>query len=173
MAFPLLRKEVDVTGIFDSTFNQVFADARPLKASVNETAQLMRHPIEDKREIADHKVFNLVEIELPFLINSEEFRNVFQSMKKGYLENTLYTIQTRVDTYQNMSLESIPYEESIEVQDGITLIAKFIETLFEEPIVRYIPTPTRPQDASKVNRGTQQTQETNEAKRESILSRVF
>ena len=74
----------DVVGVFDQqTFSQVFSDARPIKAKVNETASVMSHPVEDGTIITDHKIINPVDIELSMIISAmphDEDPSVYDSV---------------------------------------------------------------------------------------------
>ena len=58
----------DVVAVFNqATGAQVFADARPLKAVVSETAQLMTHPLEDGSNIIDHRIILPIGLSLSIL----------------------------------------------------------------------------------------------------------
>ncbi|EAO0065962.1 hypothetical protein GPN87_003093 [Salmonella enterica] len=118
---------VDVVAVLDKSFRQVFADARPMKASVKEESKVMQHPVENGTSVVDHRVLAPVEIKLSMLLTGDSYRNTYQQIKQYYLRAELFTVQTTADTYQNMLIASIPHEESPELSDAIAMEITFSE----------------------------------------------
>lgn len=117
----------DVVAVLDKSFRQVFADARPMKASVKEESKVMQHPVENGTSVVDHRVLIPVEIKLSMLLSGDSYRNTYQQIKQYYLRAELFTVQTTADTYQNMLIASMPHEESPELSDAIAMEIAFSE----------------------------------------------
>src|SRR4051812_11635107 len=93
----LFGSNIDIVGIYDG-FNQVFADARPLKALLRETSKIMEHPAETGVTLADHHIINPVEIEIPLIITSDAYTATYQQIKTAFLAPALLTVKTPVNS---------------------------------------------------------------------------
>ncbi|WP_422930144.1 phage baseplate protein [Singulisphaera sp. PoT] len=149
-----LASQVDIVGVYDArSFRQAFAYARPLKASIRETAKVMEHPAENGVLISDHRVVNPVEIEMPMLIPALYYGSMYQQIKSAFLGGTLLYVQTRVATYSNMFIADMPHEESPDIYDAITLTLRLRQVIYLPDPNRYAP--ADPQDDDTVNNGLQ------------------
>jgi hypothetical protein len=154
---------VDVVGVFDAQFNQVFSNARPMKAMVMEQAKAMEHPVETGVTITDHRIILPTEIELSVLLSNttsnEEYRSLYQQIKQLWINATLLTVQTRTDSYANMLITGMPHDETADMFDAIAVGIKLKEALFVQARFGTLP-PTsvkNKSNASTVDRGEQQT----------------
>lgn len=140
-------------------FVPIFPSARPLVATVYEEAKLMEHPLETGATIADHIVFQPVEIEIPFLcIGEASYRSTYALIRATFQMGALLTIRTRTGTYPNMVIAEMPHEESPEMFNGIAIRVRFREAKFVTPKTGLAPTQVKdPKQASTVSRGAQQT----------------
>jgi len=118
---------VDVVGVYNQDFIQVFEKARPIKAYIKESSKLMVHPVENGIETADHRIILPVEIELSMILLSPYYLDTYNDIKKISNEATLLTIQTRSGLYQNQLIESFPHEENPENYDALILALKLKE----------------------------------------------
>lgn len=149
---------VDVVGIFDENLQQVFQEARPLKADVKETAQVMTHPIETGVKIADNKIINQVEITLNVMINSRYYNSVYTQIKQAFVSGTLLSIQTRTGVYPNMIVRSMPHQETPDEYDSIIMQLDFIEVLYAVPTsVSAQSAPANFKPADEINSNTVQS----------------
>lgn len=154
-------KAVDVVAVLrGDTSAQVFAAARPLRATVYERARLMEHPLEDGATIADHKVQDPVEIDLPLMVpGGEALKETFEEIRQLYHEGVILTVQTRAASYLSMVLLEIPHEESAETMDAVTIGVRFREAKFVKAVYGGLApaqVKSKPQ-ASTAKRGAQQT----------------
>lgn len=164
----------DVICVLDADFNQVFPDARPIKASVREDSKVMEHPVETGGSVVDHRVIVPTEIELSCLLTTEEFADVYQQIKNIWKRGDTLSVQTRTDVYESMIISGMPHEEPAEMIDGVALIlslreVKYVSTEFTE---RKIPVvPANPKNAKTVDRGEQRPTETAPEKKSSLAAR--
>jgi hypothetical protein len=121
---------VDVVGVFDANLNQLFADARPIKAMVKPDSKFMDHPGESGITITDHRVFEPVEIELSMILKAATFRDTYQQVKTAYVGLTALSVQTKADTYANMYIIAMPHDEDPDLFDTISLALKLREVNF-------------------------------------------
>lgn len=166
---------LDVVAVLDADFNQVFPEARPVKATVREEAKLMEHPVETGAMVVDHRIITPREIEISCLLTTEEFADVYQQIKNLWQRGDSLSVQTRTDVYPSMVIASMPHEEPAEMQDGVALIltlreVKYVTVTFTD---RKIPVvPANPKNAKTVQRGEQRPTETAPEKKGSILSKM-
>jgi hypothetical protein len=153
-------RAVDVVSITGGGFATLFSSARPMRAEVLESAALMEHPLETGALIADHIVFDPIEIELPVIIVGEsEYRNTYALIKAAFTAGTLLTVVTRTGSYPNMVLAEIPHEERPDAFNAIAMRIRLREAHFVTPQSGAL-TQSQTKDAkqsSTVSRGAQQT----------------
>lgn len=158
-------KAVDVVGIYDEDFNQLFDTARPVKASVKAEATFFNHPLESSATRTDHIIFNPVEISLSMILSGDEYRNVYAQIKQSFLDQAPLIIQTRADTYQNMYIQGIPHDETPDAYDAIILSFNVRETQVATTEVTFLPEAQA--DTSTKNRGQQEPRDTTDSEEES------
>lgn len=162
---------VDVVGVFDSGFNQLFPDARAIKASIKEDAKTMEHPIEDGEVITDYRIINPVEINLSLILRPETVEDTYKLIKSYFLGEELLTVQTKVDVYSNMVVQAMPHEEDSALQNTITLAFSVKEAIIVEAQFGQLP-PTsvaKKGDSSTVDRGQQEPVEATPAESQSAF----
>lgn len=114
----------DVVAVFDNAFNQIFINARPMKASIKETAKVMKHPVESGATVTDHKIILSIAIELPVTLTPQDYVNTYHEIKSIFVGNNTIQVQTNTGLYQSMVLHEMPHEENPEHYDTITMNLK-------------------------------------------------
>ena len=165
----------DVVAVYDAAGVQLFADARPLKASVKETAKVFEHPLETGATITDYRVINPVEIELSMMLASEDYRNVYDQIRQVFLRGDLLTVATRSGSYRNMLISEIPHEEDPEQYDALPLGMSLKEAQFVDPqYAKLTPRQVKaPANASTVEKGEQRPVEEPPEVAQSTLFKLF
>jgi hypothetical protein len=148
----------DVVAIFDQNFVQLFALARPLKATVKEDSKVMEHPLETGATVVDHSIILPVEIELSLIPTRGEYRDVYQRIRQAFRNRDLLVVQTKTGLYENQLIQSCPHEEDPEQFDTIAIALKLKEAQFIQPqFNKLAPKQVRnPSNASTVDKGQQQ-----------------
>jgi hypothetical protein len=124
----------DTVGIFDqSSLQQVFINARPVKAIVKETSRVMEHPVETGAVLADHHIINPKEIEFSLMIGAEFYSEVYQQIRNAFINATKLMAQTRTGVYRNMIVMNMPHQEEPDMYDSIMLSLQLREVLFVVP----------------------------------------
>lgn len=143
----------DAVAVFNQNYEQLFVDARAIKATVKEQAKIMEHPIETGAVITDHIIILPIEIELSLILLPATYPDTYKAIKSYYLNGTLLVIQTKTGIYENQVITGIPHEETVEQYDAISLNLTLREALFVIP--ENSITPEAPQDSNTVDRGQQ------------------
>lgn len=152
----------DVVAITGPGFVPLFSLARPLTAEVNETSQLMEHPLETGATIADHIVFDPIEISLPIICVGEiEYRNTYALIKAAFKAGTILTVTTRTGSYPNMVLMEIPHEETPNAFNAIAIRVLLREAVFVTPKTGALENTKDAKQSSTQARGSQQTKAAN------------
>jgi len=164
----------DIVSVFDVYGEQVFDLARPIKATVREEAKLMEHPVENGTTITDHRVILPVEVELSLMLTSEEFADVYQTIRKLFHASAKLTVQTMVGTYGNLIIQKMPHDESPDVANGVTLALTLKEVKIVEAQVGPLPPDAvkHSQHASTTQRGQQSEKTTPGTKTSTVKSAV-
>lgn len=167
---------IDVVGIYDAEFNQLFETARAIKASVKEDSKLMEHPVENGATITDYSIILPIEIELSMIAAGvEAYRAVYNQIKQAFVSRSVLVVQTWTGLYRNMLIQSMPHEEDPALADAIAIAlrlkeVKIVEAQYAALTARQVRNPSH---ASTVARGQQQPQQATTARSGSILFGVF
>jgi len=148
---------VGVVGIYDGNFRQIALNTSAMRANVDRSARLFTHPLEDGVTVGDHKIIEAVRIELVLFLRPSEYKSAYQTLKQLFNADSLLTIQTRADTFPNMTIEKMPHEETVEVQDTIVVNVSFVEVQLTAAQYGTLP-PDKVRDATQAstrNRGEQ------------------
>lgn len=162
----------DVVAVLNSSFAQVFGNARALKVAIGRASKAMEHPLETGATVTDHRVLLPVTAELSMVLSTEDYRATYQQIKELYTRGELLTVQTRVDSFTSMLIEKMPHEETPDMVDGVAVAlslkeAKFVTAQFSPLKV------AKPKDSNTVKRGQQQPKEAPPARKSSILGGFF
>lgn len=153
-------RAIDVVAILGPGYTPLFSLARPLTATVYEDAKLMEHPLETGSSIADHIVFEPVEIELPMVLSGEvEYRQTYAAIKGAFKAGTLLTVSTRSGLYPDMVVTSMPHDERANSFDALEMNIRLRHAVFVTPKTTDLPANkvADPKQASTVKKGGQQT----------------
>lgn len=163
----------DTVAIFDQNFQQLFALARPIKATVKEAAKLMEHPLETGSTFIDHTIILPVEVELSLIPTYGEYRNVYEAMRQAFRNRDLLVVQTKTGTYDNLLIESMPHEEDPEMYDTVTIAVTLREVQLIQAQFNKLPLNRvrNPANSSTVDKGQQRPTES--TKSASVLFGIF
>ena len=146
----------DVVAVLDGITGQpLFTDARPMKATIAESAKLMTHPLESGANIVDHRIILPVALSVSFIIRPNNYRETYQAIRQAFRDTIRLSVQTKTDTYRNLYLQGIPHEEDPGFFDTITIVLEFIEALIATVQIQELPgtAVANQQDTSTVDRG--------------------
>lgn len=151
----LLSPARDVVAVLNSEGQQVFSRARPMKARVNEMAQVMEHPVESGATITDHKIIKPVEITIDMLLDPMLYRSVYAQIKGYYLGGELFTVLTKSGAYTSMIITGIPHDEDPGLIDTIAISIALKQVIIVEAQYGKLPPQSveNPTDADTVKRG--------------------
>lgn len=143
----------DTVAVFDQNYNQLFRDARAIKAVVKEQSKVMEHPVESGAIITDHRIILPIEIDLSLILASIDYQDVYSSIKQYYLNAALLIVQTRSGIYTNQLIAALPHEEDPTMYDALTIALSLKEVIM---VTAQYATPKHPSSQNTTNRGTQQ-----------------
>jgi hypothetical protein len=133
----------------------------------------MSHPVEDGTSVTDHKVINPIDIELSMIINSADYRSVYQTIKQHFIKSTLLVVQTRTDVYRSMIISAMPHDEDPAIFDSVTIAVKLSEVKFATFTAGTAPKVSSPKNAknskTQATGKKQPTDATNADKKQSII----
>lgn len=145
---------IDYVAVFNQNYEQVFRNARPIKAVVKEQAKLMDHPVENGAIISDHRIILPIEIDLSLILASDDYQSVYKEIRQYYLNATLLVVQTRSGIYENQLISALPHEEDPSMFNALTLALSFKQVQFVT--AQFGVVPKYSSNTTTVNRGTQQ-----------------
>lgn len=144
----------DTVAVYTQDFNQVFRDARAIKAVVKESAKVMEHPVENGAIITDHRILLPTEIDLSLILTPATYRETYDQINQYYIEGVLLIVQTRSGIYVNQLIHSMPHEEDPSLFNTITLALGLKQVQFVT--AQFTTTPRSPKNTNTKQRGAQQ-----------------
>lgn len=151
-----LENVYDDTAIFVDGL-RVYSNIGIMRLVTNETAEIVRQPLENGTSVADHKIDNLTSLTMLIVLPSDDYRNVYESMRNDFIAGTIFSIKTKLRFFDSMVLEGIPTQVDGESPDKIELVASFSEYRYFPSELAALP-PSKVADktnASTVKRGSQ------------------
>ena len=173
MTIETATRAVDVVGVYDVDFNQVFPDARPLKASVSDEATFFKHPLESSATRTDHIIFQPIKITMSVMMSGDDYKSVYQQIKQIYRNQIQLIVQTKTDTYEDIYIQSIPHEESPENYDSIIMNLALEETKVAVTEITFAPESEADNDTTSRGQQEPETPSNVQEQRGSTLSRWF
>lgn len=150
-----------VTKVIDSVGQELFTETVTIGVSVAPSKTFAKHPLEDSRVVTDDQYDNPTSLTLRVILKSDSYQDEYKRIKASYEAVSPLTIQTRVDVYQNMYIESLPHEESPDMYSTISMSIELTEQLITKSQTNKIQASNAasPADASAVNSGSKSTQQ--------------
>ena len=143
---------LDRVAIYDSNFNPVLTRSKKMGASVDNSAQITRQPLENGETFTDHIIYEPVGISMSLIMQANDYRIEYPQLKQFYdnAEELIITLGTGV--YDNMVLETIPSQETTSQYDCVIVNATFIYKKTVTPEFQEVP--KQAQNTSTVKTGT-------------------
>ena len=132
MALFFENEKLPVTALFDEDGNQLFETVGILELSAAPSNTFAEHTLEDGKVVVDNKIENRIPVVVSAILSPDDFKSVYAKLKEADQNSTKFTIQTRVDTFYNMYIESYPWSESSKISNTIAININFIEQQFVE-----------------------------------------
>lgn len=164
---------VDVVGVFDVVFNQVFPEGVPIKAAIKMDSTFFTHPLESGATRTDHVIILPIEITLNVLLSGETYRDTYKQIKQIFLTQTELVVQTRTDSYEKMYIQSMPHDEDPDMYDAVIVSISLRES--QEFSSEIVAIPESDSDTGTVGRGQQDAKAPTPAQQEksSALFKAF
>ncbi len=150
-----------VTALFDSDGNQLFETVVILEMSTSPSNTFAEHTLEDGTVVSDNKIKNQTRINVTAILSPDDFKEAYAKLKAADNNNTKFTIQNRVDTFDSMYIEAYPYSESSRIANTIAININFVEQKFADVKTGDLPASkvNNASDADPVDSGTKLPQE--------------
>lgn len=158
----------DVAQLLDEKFKPILTKAKILKIQAAPSSKTMEHPLETGASIVDHRIITPTELTIQMVCNSADYKNVYEQLLNLYKKGTLFVVQSRVNVYENMLIESMPHEETPAMFDAVALVVKLKSVLIVQS--KYVTAPKKPAQKQTVEQGVKQTEKKSEG---SVLGAIF
>lgn len=168
--------------ILDSAFNVLFQSASPMAITTEQDLRATEFPVEDGGTRSDHVVENPKIVTMELVLSSDA-RNEFENIRSALDQKELVTVQTRLTTFNDMLIVSIPTVETADMIEGGTVTIRLQEWRSIQPEYGEIQQAqvAKPEQSDTVKRGKQtpanankqQQEKVEKQKRRSVLDRVL
>lgn len=159
-----------VTAILDSGGNQIFETVGVLGVSAASNTAYPQHPLENGVVISDHSIRLQDRVSLRCMLDPDDYVEVYRRIKRAFNQRAAFIIQTKVETYTNMYIETLPHEE--DAKNTVSLNLEFIEQQFQSPQIDTLPASevANPADSDTRSAGNKQPQEASERQSTTVLN---
>lgn len=170
--------ETGLVAILDGeSFEQLFVSASPMRVSVLEEKKTTKFPVEDGSTRSDHVVQEPRQISIDLMIEDEYARDMYLQVQQAWNDNKLVIVQTKVGSYENMLIETMPHDETPELGNGIAMPIRLSEWRTVTPQYGSLP-PTKvaskkQSDTAKQGQKQGQTASQAQTRKASVLYGVF
>lgn len=131
MAFFEDNEFAPVTAILSEEGDQLFETAGIRSLGAKSSKAYAQHTLENGVKIADHTYELQDRVNMQIILDPDDYVQVYRRIKKAWRQNTAFIIQTKVETYSKMYIETLPHEE--DNKNTITLSLDFIQQRFQAP----------------------------------------
>lgn len=167
--------DAPVIAILDEDGTAILTTLVNIGVSVAPSKVFARHSLENKQVVVDDQYDIPTSLTLRVILDPSDYLDVYKSIDTYYKAVTNFTIQTKVDTYTNMYLETIPHEEDPSMFNTIAMSLEFTEQIFVDSNTEGLSTTdvSNQSDASTTDSGTKSTKEDNGTVASRLYDRVF
>lgn len=109
---------------------QMLTKTEILSISLNRTSQIMRHPLEDGTQIADHYIQNPMVCTAEIAMPSYLYDSVYKEMLDYYNKKKPIVVLTKLTTIRHMYLTSMPHTITPQTMDRPSVVITLEEALF-------------------------------------------
>lgn len=157
-----------VTAILDEDGNQIFDTVGIIAVSAGSSILYPQHTLENGVVISDHAIHNQDRVSLRCVLDPDDYVEVYRAIKKAFRSNTRFIIQTKVEAYSGLYIESLPHEE--DAKNTVMLNLDFVEQRFQSPGVDTLPLSEvdDPADSDTTDTGNRRPERTG-----TVLSNLF
>jgi hypothetical protein len=162
-----------VTAVLDSGGNQIFETVGILQVSASSNTAYPQHTLENGVTISDHSIRLQDQVALRCILDPDDYVEVYRRIKRAFRQNAAFIIQTKVETYTNMYMQSLPHEEG--AKNTVSLIMEFLEQRFQSPNVGTLPLSSvaNPADSDSRNSGNKQAQSATDQQSQTVLDSML
>ncbi len=122
----------NVIAILDEDGNELLSTLTNIGVSVSVSKTFAKHSLENGQTVTDDQYDNPTLLNMQIILDPSDYVSVYKEIKTYYENVTNFTIQTKVDSYSNMFLESLPHDETPEMFTTIAMTLEFTEQLISE-----------------------------------------
>lgn len=173
MAFFEDNSFAPVTAILASDGSQIFETVGILGVSAASNKTYAQHTLENGVTITDHVIDQPDRVTLRCILHPDDYVEVYRRIKTAFNNNTSFIIQTKVETYSNLYIESLPHEE--DAKTTVALNLDFVQQRFQRARVDSLPVSevANVADADTSSSGNKSAAETTEAKKTTVLNQLL
>jgi hypothetical protein len=159
-----------VTAILDSGGNQIFETVGVLSLSAASSKVYPQHTLENGVAITDHEFDLQDRVTLRCVLSPDDYVDVYQRIKKAFRQSVAFIIQTKVETYSNLYIETLPHEE--DAKNTVLLSLDFVQQRFQSVRIDTLPSSSvaNQADSDSQNAGNKRPSDTREVKKTTVLN---
>jgi hypothetical protein len=116
-----------VTAILDEDGEQLFETAKFLSVQVGESKTFSTHTLENGQVVADNAIDNQDRINLQLVLDPDDYIETYAEIQTLFDSYSPISIQTRVDTYENLYIEAMPHDEGPAMANTISININLVE----------------------------------------------
>lgn len=170
MRFEADNSDVPVSAILDADGNQLFTTLGIMSLSCSSSKSYAQHELENGENMTDHAIDLQDRVNVTVILSPDDYIAVYREIKNLFNERTNFTIQSRVEIYTNMFLETMPHDESAAMVNTVALQLPFVKQKIGKTEFKTLPPQqvANQSDADTVDSGNKQPQEAR-----TVLTKLF
>lgn len=114
-------------GFSTGTFLGGQIKAQPMKAYINRDSKGFTHPLENNKNLTDHRIILPIEIEMKLIISRDKTSEIYKELAFYFETAGVVTVKTKAETFTNLYIAAIPHTESPEKFNSLEVDVRFSE----------------------------------------------
>lgn len=116
-----------VSALLDSAGNQILETSGIMTIQVNLSKSYSEHTLENRQVVTDNVTDNQNLINITIILDGSNYRSEYEKIKTLFDEETNFTVQTKLDTYDNMYIRAMPRDEGPNMMGTVALSFDMVE----------------------------------------------
>ena len=149
------------TAIFDENKEHILETVRFMSVQVGQSKSFSNQTLESGLVVADNVIDNQDQINLQLILDPDNYVDVFAEIQSLYDSVTAISVQTRVETYNNLYIESMPHDEGSSIANTVAINISLVEQQIVSSTTQVLSEPdvSNSADASTVKSGQKSSTE--------------
>lgn len=127
----------DTFGFSTGSFLGGQIKAQPMKAYINRDSKGFTHPLENNKNLTDHRIILPIEIQMKLIISRDKTSQIYKELEYYFQTALPVQVKTKADTFDNLYISAIPHGETPEKFNSLEVDVRISEIQLSSNITNF------------------------------------